>query len=63
MRKNQNGDGYSCTSCYCNFGTGKKDKEAADTKESRISQFFSKAGMCGFWVTCATGGANAFRGG
>ncbi len=40
--KNQNGPGYACHSCYCNFGTGKKVKAAADPKQTAITQFFKK---------------------
>ncbi len=41
-RKNQNGPGYACISCYNTFGTGKKVKAAADPKQPPITQFFKK---------------------
>ncbi len=41
-RKNQNGPGFACLSCYCNFGTGKKAKAAADPRQTAITQFFKK---------------------
>ncbi len=40
--KNQNGPGYSCHSCYCNFGAGKLVESAADPKQLAITQFFKK---------------------
>ncbi len=41
-RKNQNGPGYSCKSCYNDFGTGRKVKAAADPKQLAITQFFKR---------------------
>ncbi len=40
--RNMNGAGYSCISCYNNFGTGRKVKAAADPKQTAITQFFKK---------------------
>jgi hypothetical protein len=42
-KTNQNGPGYSCISCYNDFGTGRKAKAAADLKQTAITQCFSKA--------------------
>ncbi len=41
-RRNQNGPGYACISCYTTFGTGKKAKAEADPKQTAITQFFKK---------------------
>jgi hypothetical protein len=42
QQRNQNGPGYSCSSCYNHFGTGRKVKAEPDPKQTAITQFFKK---------------------
>jgi hypothetical protein len=39
---NQNGPGYACVSCYSHYGAGRRVKEAADPRQTAITQFFKK---------------------